>query len=209
MLDILEKLFGSAAKVKIMRLFLFNNEESYDIDHVIERSKVTPTAARQELSLLEKMGMLKKKSFFRDVEVGRGKNKKIERHRVMGWTLDYTFEYLDPLKNLLVHVSEQRNQELLRKLARVGKLKLVIISGFFIQNWDSRVDLLVVGDNLRKGTLENVVRTLESELGKEIRYASFETADFQYRLGVYDKLVRDILDYEHEIILDKINVAAR
>jgi hypothetical protein len=207
MLDILEKLFGSAAKVKIMRLFLFNNEESYDIDHVIERSKVTPTAARQELSLLEKMGMLKKKSFFRDVEVGRGKNRKVERHRVMGWTLDYTFEYLDPLKNLLVHVSQERNQELLRKIARVGKLKLVIISGFFIQNWDSRVDLLVVGDNLRKGTLENVVRTLESELGKEIRYASFETADFQYRLGVYDKLVRDILDYEHEVILDKINAS--
>ncbi len=204
MIDILEKLFGSAAKVKIMRLFLFNPEGSFDIDQIIERSKVTPTAARQEITLLEKMGMLKDRSFFKDVIVGR--KKIVEKRRVNGWTLDQNFEYLKPLQSLLTHVSPKRNKYILRKLSRVGKLKLVIISGFFIQNWDSRVDLLVVGDNLKKGTLDNIVKTIESEMGKEIRYASFETPDFQYRLGVYDKLVRDILDYSHEAILDKINI---
>ncbi|MBA3550915.1 hypothetical protein H0W32_01760, partial [Patescibacteria group bacterium] len=152
MIEVLEKLFGSNAKVKIMRLFVFNPTDNFDINQIIERSKVTPTAARQEITNLEKIGMLKKRSFFKDFALGR--NKKVERRRVSGWVLDETFEYLEPLRNLLAHVSPERNKEILKKLSRVGKLKLVIISGFFIQNWDSRVDLLVVGDNLRKGTLD-------------------------------------------------------
>ncbi len=110
--------------------------------------------------------------------------------------LDETFEYLGPLQTLLTHVSPTRNKQILHRLARAGKLKLVILSGFFIQNWDARVDLFIVGDNLRKGTLENIVRLIESEAGREVRYASFETADFKYRLGVYDKLVRDVLDLQ-------------
>jgi hypothetical protein len=207
MIETLEKIFGSTAKVKIMRLFLFNPDASFDLEQIAERTKVTPFDARQEINALEKIGMLKKKSFFKDVAVGR--KKEIERHRVYGWILDETFEYLVPLRNLLAHISEDRNKELLRKLGRVGKLKLVIISGFFIQNWDSRVDLLVVGDNLKKGTLDNVVKTIESEVGREIRYTAFETGDFNYRLGVYDKLIRDILDFDHEAILDKINIEGK
>ncbi len=206
MIETLEKIFGSGAKVKIMRLFLFNPTENFDINQIVERSKVTPSAARQEISLLEKIGMLKSKSFFKDVIVGR--QKKVERRRVNGWTMDETFEYLQPLQSILIHVSPERNKQILQRLGRVGKLKLVIISGFFIQNWDSRIDLLVVGDNLKKGTLENTIKTLESEIGREIRYTSFETVDFQYRLGVYDKLIRDILDFEHEVILNKLGITS-
>ena len=110
------------------------------------------------------------------------------------------------LQNLLIHISPLQNGSILRKLSRVGKLKLVIISGVFINNWDSRIDLLVVGDNLRKGSLENVVKVIESEIGREIRYSYFETADFIYRIGIYDKLIRDVLDYQHEKLLDKLNI---
>ncbi len=207
MIEVLEKLFGSNAKVKIMRLFVFNPTDNFDINQIIERSKVTPSAARLEITNLEKIGMLKKRSFFKDFALGR--KKKVERRRVGGWALNETFEYLEPLRSLLAHVSPERNKEILKKLSRVGRLKLVIISGFFIQNWDSRVDLLVVGDNLRKGTLDTIIKTIESEIGREIRYTSFETPDFQYRLGVYDKLIRDILDFQHETILDKINAAEK
>lgn len=205
MMEIHEKIFGSAARVKMMRLFIFNPEQTFDIDSIKERAKVTPSAARQEIIGLEKIGLIKKKSFFKDFTVGR--QKKVERRRIVGWTLDHSFEYLDPLLGLLAHVSPQRNKEIIRLLSRVGKLKLVIISGFFIQNWDSRVDLLVVGDNLRKGTLDKVIKTIESEVGKEIRYTLFETPDYKYRVGVYDKLIRDILDFPHEVILDKITVS--
>jgi hypothetical protein len=207
MIETLEKIFGSAAKVKIMRLFLFNPNETFDLDTIVERSKVTGSSARSEVSMMEKIGLIKKKSFFKDFEIGKGKKKHIERRRVTGWTVNEEFDYLEPLQNLLIHISSLRNASMIEKLSRVGKLKLVIVSGVFINNWDSRIDLLVVGDTLKKGTLENVVKTIESEIGREIRYAFFETPDFQYRLGIYDKLIRDIIDFPHEKILDRLGIS--
>jgi len=60
--------------------------------------------------------------------------------------------------------------------------------------------LLVVGDKLRKAGIEEGVRKLEAEIGTEIVYAIFDTKEFIYRLNMYDKLVRDILDYPHEVL---------
>jgi hypothetical protein len=209
MIDTLEKIFGSAAKVKIMRLFLFNPTDIFDLVTIVERSKVSASIARREVNMMQKIGLIKKKSFFKDITLGSGKRKHVERRRTEGWHVDDTFDYLKPLQELLIIVSPLRNNELLRRLTRVGRLKLVIVSGLFINNYDSRIDLLVVGDLIRKSTLENVIKTIESEIGREIRYTYFETADFQYRLGIYDKLIRDILDFSHEKILDKLNVSMK
>jgi hypothetical protein len=54
---------------------------------------------------------------------------------------------------------------------------------------------------MQKSKVEEGVRKLEAEIGAEIVYATFTTKDFNYRLNMYDKLVRDILDFPHEIVL--------
>jgi hypothetical protein len=89
-------------------------------------------------------------------------------------------------------------------LKRSGTLRLVALSGFFTGSHEAQVDLLVVGDNLEERSLATAVRALEAELGREIRYASFSTPDFRYRLGIYDRLLRDIFDYPHRLLVDKI-----
>jgi hypothetical protein len=43
-------------------------------------------------------------------------------------------------------------------------------------------------------------------VGKELRYAFFSTDEFKYRMSMYDKLVRDILDYPHKVLLDKLGI---
>ena len=53
---------------------------------------------------------------------------------------------------------------------------------------------------------EASVRKLEAELGRELRFAAFTTEDFKYRVGVYDRLVRDVLDFPNRILLDKIGL---
>ena len=65
-MEILEKIFGSAAKVKIMRLFLFNPEIPFDLDKTTVRAKITPQAARLNIRMLEQAGLLKSKVFFID-----------------------------------------------------------------------------------------------------------------------------------------------
>ncbi len=207
MIEILEKIFGSAAKVKILRLFLFNPSDTFDVTQIVDRSKVNSATVRKEIAALEKIKLIKKRSFFKEFTVGRGNNKKAEKRRTIGWGLDESFDFLSPLQALLIRMSPMRHAEIIKRLNKVGKLKLIIVSGAFIQNPDSRVDLLIVGDNMKKGTIENTLKIIESEVGKEIRYAWFETEDFKYRLGVYDKLIRDVIDYPHEKILDKLGIA--
>ena len=60
---------------------------------------------------------------------------------------------------------------------------------------------MIVGDNLKKNVIQKTVNVLESELGKELAYAVFESADFKYRVSMYDKLLRDVFDYPHEPLI--------
>ena len=71
---------------------------------------------------------------------------------------------------------------------------------------NSRVDLLIVGDKIRKNVLTTALKELEAEVGKELSYAVFETDDFMYRVNMYDKFIRDILDYPHQKLLNKLGV---
>jgi len=190
-METLSKLFSGEGRVKVMRLFLFNPEMLFSPDQIMSKAKISKKEAKSELEKLKKAGMIKSRR--------AGK-------KVVVWHLDPDFEYLLPLQNLLINTRPLRPNEILRRLSNVGRLKMVIVAGVFIQNPDSRVDILIVGDNLKKGAIDRIMKTMEAEIGKELVFASFETADFHYRLGMYDKLIRDILDYPHQKLLDKLNL---
>ena len=194
-MEILEKIFGSLSKVKIMKLFIFNPSVYFDGKIISKKTKVRAEQVKKDITLLEKMGLIKK----REVKNESGR-------KVNGWTLNVSFVHLDPLREFLLRVSPFTDEEVVKRLSRSGRLKLVVISGVFIDNWEARVDILAVGDRLKKNLLEKTLREIESELGKEIRYSVLDSGDFTYRLGVGDKLIRDIFDYPHKIIFNKIGL---
>ena len=119
---------------------------------------------------------------------------------------DPKFPYTESLEIFLGNVNPFHHKEIIKKISRACKIQLLILSGLFIKEPDSRVDLLVAGDDLKEGMLENVIKTIESEIGREVRYASFETSEFKYRYSMFDKLIRDILDYPHEKVVNKIGL---
>lgn len=198
----LGKLFGTAAKVKIMRLFLLNPDQGFEPKDIAERSRVPAAATRSELSNLAAAGLIKKKSFMKEEIVKRGKKETLKRKKVQGWFFRSDFKYKDALRNLVLDTEFVDLPSLGKKLKTLGKMKLVIASGVFIQDTESRLDLLIVGDELRRQPIDTTVRMLEAEIGKELAYAVFDTADFLYRANMYDKLVRDVIDFPHEKILD-------
>ena len=113
---------------------------------------------------------------------------------------------MNHLRGILKNDLSARKKELLKQFAGCGRISLLIISGVFIEDNDSRADLLIVGDNLKKKAIEKVVRSLEAEIGKELAYAILDTGDFNYRLNACDKFVRDVLDYPHERLIDRLHV---
>ena len=202
MIDTLGKLFGSAAKVKIMRLFLLNPEHGFETKDVALRSRVSAGSARSELALLASAGFIKKKSFLKEWTVKQGKKEILKKKKVQGWFFRADFKYKDALRNLVLDTEFVNLSSLGKKLKSLGKMKLVLASGVFIQNAESRLDLLIVGDELRRQPIDTTIRMLESEIGKELAYAVFDTADFMYRANMYDKLVRDVIDFPHEKVID-------
>lgn len=192
-MDILEKLFGGAAKVRMMRLFLFNPDGIFPVPKIAKRIKAKQGDVRKELTVFEKIGFVKKRA------TTYGKRK------THGYILDPSFPYLDMLDRFLTSARPLTDKEMVRKLSRSGKIKMVVLSGVFLKDPDSRVDMLVVGDQLKPKALQNAISAIEADMGRELNFAAFETTDFKYRRSVFDKLVRDVFDYPHIIIHDKIS----
>ncbi len=186
----LAKIFGSPARLKVLRLFLFNQSASLALAEIAGRTKLTADAVRRELADLLAAGLLRKKGV-----------RAAARYQV-----NARFEHLAALDTFIRETTNVRPQDILAALRRAGIARLVVLSGFFAGVLEAQVDLLVVGDHLDERVLATAVHTLEAELGREIRYASFATPDFRYRLGVYDRLLRDVFDYPHRVLIDKIGL---
>ena len=88
-MEILAKLFGSVARVKIMKLFLLNPEQVFDNVEISSRTKIVVTSSRKELNLLSKIKFIKKKSFFKEV----GDRSKTGKKRKDGWILNKDFSF--------------------------------------------------------------------------------------------------------------------
>jgi len=192
LMETLSKLFGSENKVKIMRLFLFNPDHVFDIPDIARRAKTTTAHVRKEMGTFEKIGLVKRRAMLK---------KKSHGH---GFTLDPNFAYMTPLANFLINIEPLNPKEIIKKIGKLGSIKLIIIAGVFIQEPESRVDMLIVGDNVKRVALENTIKTMEAEIGKELKFAYFTTEDFKYRLSMFDKLTRDILDYPHRKVLNRL-----
>ncbi len=183
-MEILEKILGNKARVKIMRLFLLNRGKGFRSKDIVRRSRVSSDLVRQEIRLLSSVNFISKRS-----------------KESLDWYFNSLFKYAGEFEDLLVRSDTLNRKKLLNIFRNVGRIKLFIVSGVFIKSHDSRVDLLIVGDNLRRTGIESGIRKLEAEIGAELTYAIFNTEEFTYRLNMYDKLVRDILDYPHEVLL--------
>ena len=179
-MEILGKLLGTPARVKIMRLFLLNKDKIFTNKDIAIRSRVNSSVITREIRLFSSVDFIKK--------------------RTTGWYFNSLFKYTKEFENLLVKADTFDVNSILDNFKKVGKVKLLVVSGVFIKNKDSRVDLLIVGDKMKRGHIEEVIRKMEAEIGVEIIYAIFETKEFIYRLNMFDKLVRDILDFPHQIV---------
>jgi hypothetical protein len=202
-MEILEGLLGGSARVKLMKLFLFHPEILFEKSDIVKRTKCSSALIQKEIKSLIEIDLIKKKT----VSVNKqSKNGRIFKKKAEVFVLNPLFKYLNNLKGLLINNEQFNHGEILRKINKAGKIKLTVISGIFIQNDDSRVDILIVGDELKERMIKKIISDMESEIGKELRYSVFSSSDFKYRYSVCDRLVRDIFDYPHQIIVDRIGI---
>src|SRR3989344_3031462 len=188
MMDPIARLLGTSARLKILRLFLFNDTESFSVLEAAGRARIPKNVARREIDALVNMKIVRRRA----------------SHDGPLYAADARFAHREALKAFLRATTTLTDAGIARALRTAGNLRLIILSGLFTGALEPRADMIVVGDRLDERTITAIVRTFEAELGTELRYASFSTEDFRYRLGVYDRLIRDIFDSPHRVIFDKI-----
>ncbi len=202
MKDILAEIFGNASRLKIMRLFIFNRRSGLTLSEVAYRANLSTSAARSETNSLLRSGFIKESS----VLVKKEKKGKISSVKARGFIFNPDFPYTHPFHELLVETLPLRPELLGKAIQKTGRVKAILASGLFVDNEDSSLDLLVIGDAINKGKIEKVIHSFESLIGRDIRYAVLTVTDFNYRLDIYDRMVRDVLDYPHKILLNRLSV---
>ena len=198
--DPLSILFGSTARVKLLRFFLFNPSKDFTFDDISKRARLVRRTARTEISALEKAGVIVKRTMYVPID---GKTKKM---KVLGFALDKSFPELQALQTFLFETAPIDGKNLLAHLRKSGTIDFLVVAGVFVREFDQQLDVLISMKKFSQAKVEKAIRDLEAEIGMEIRFAVMTSEDLLYRVGMHDKLTRDLFDYKHQILVDKIGV---
>src|SRR3989338_3697883 len=169
-----------------MRIFVRNPEETFTLPVISQKSQVRKRVVRRELGKLLNIGLVKKKT--------------VKKVRIFFTNTE--FRLLPELKDLIIKDAVASKKDLLLKAKRLGNIKLIIISGVFINSEQSRTDMLIIGDGIKRSKLERFLTDIESELGRPLQYTVMDLDEFKYRMNMYDRFLKDIFEYPHEKLIN-------
>lgn len=187
-LALFDSLFGSKARSRLIRFFLLNPGAEFSTVEVSEKTLVARPEASRELLRLSKMKMV--------IEHTR-KGKKT-------FSVNEDFPFYTELKSLVSKLNVHAQSQVFRKLKIVGEVKLILISGLFLNYPKSKVDMILVVNNVNRTKLKHAIAHLEAEVGKEIRFVLMNMEELQYRLNMLDRFFIEFLEAPYEEVANKV-----
>lgn len=190
---ILENLFNSRVRVKVLKFMFRNYPVSVGIKELPKRMQESLDVTNKEIKKLKTMGLVKV----------------IDRTH---YVVDPKFEFFTELKNLILKSSPAEKDKMIKRISGLGQVKLAIISGVFLNNHDSHstvdseVDLFIVANSVNKDRLRSFLKALEAEVGKELRFGIMDKKEFEYRHGMFDRFVRVLLEGPHEKLINRLGL---
>ena len=120
------------------------------------------------------------------------------------YKLNACWPYFNELRNFILKIEPPSFEKIERRLARLGRVKLAVITGVFLGLADTRVDIMVVGDDIDFRKFGDFLKGLESDTGRELRYVILGVEEFKYRINMFDRFVHDIMEYPHNKVINKL-----
>jgi hypothetical protein len=186
--EIFSQLFESKVKARLIKFFMLNDKREYSQQEIVEKNKMSSVQITKELNRFEKMRMI-------IVRTKKGK-------RFFQTNTDFIF--YPELKNLVVKSNTMPECRSLSQIKNLGKVRLALISGVFLNYPKGRADLLLVGDEMSRAKLKHLLENLEAEVGKEINYSFMSSDEFKYRTDMLDKFIMEFLEGPYEEIICKV-----
>jgi hypothetical protein len=184
----LEILFGSRAKARLLRFFLQNTENEYSLAEISRKNIISREMARKELNILKGIRFVNER-------MKQGKKYYI---------FNQDFPFFPELRSLIVKSNIYPQCHSLGKVKNIGDVKLALVSGTFLNYARGKADILLVANHVSRARLNNLIKNLEAEIGKEISYVLMNNEEFQYRINMMDRFLLDFLEGPHDEIVNKI-----
>lgn len=186
--EILETLFGSRARTRILRFFLLNPEKECRVTEIAKKNMLTPAVVRKETKELRKIKFLNEHS----------------KKGIKYYNINQTFLFYFELKNLFAKSTSSPQSKSLAKLKNIGDVKLALVSGIFLNYPKSKVDMVLVANNVSRGRLKKLMNNLEAEVGREVSFVLMNSDEFKYRIDMLDRFLLDFIEGTHMELIDKI-----
>ncbi len=217
----LGKLFGSTARVKILKLFLLHPNEKYYIRQLARDLSLQLNSVRRELDNLETFGILTSnlidinnkneeltsvEEFLTYSKTEKQKKKKNDNNKSdkKYYQVNTNFVLYEEIRALIIKAQLLYEKDFVEKLQTAGKPKLLILTGLFVNDSNAQVDLLVVG-RLNKGKLIKQINNLEKELGIEVNFTIMDLKEFKYRRDITDVFLYEILEGKKLVVIDELD----
>lgn len=191
----IDALFGSKTRVKLLHLFLNNPGKSFYVREITRLIDEQINSVRRELSNMLTVGV---------ITSDNADNK-------LYYEVNQRYEYYVPFRAIF---ADERIEATANKadtgswhtlVADLPGLRVAIAAGVLVKGSASAVDLLLVGD-IAATKLKNVIKQIEKAEARELNYTVISYDEFYYRLSVRDKFITEILGGKHAVISDPDNI---
>lgn len=196
----IDALFGSKTRVKLLHLFLNNPGKAFYVREITRLIDEQINSVRRELSNMLGVGIIT--SDTADHKLYYEVNQRYEHYVA----LRAIFADQKAAKEAVTaHTSKADADSWKQMIKELGGLRIAVAAGMLVTGSASKVDLLLVG-NMPSPKLSRAVKTIEKGEGRELNYTVISYDEFYYRLSVRDKFITEILNSNHEVLVDTDNV---
>jgi predicted transcriptional regulator len=193
----IEQLFGSKTRVKLLQLFYSNPNRSFFVREITRKIDEQINSVRRELSNLLSIGII----------TSDNTNNKLY------YEVNQKYEYFEPLQQIFGGGVKKKvktdavkeNGDADAGLKSVGHVELAVYTGQFTRDETSGIDFLVVGD-VNPNALQKYVDELEAKENKSIRYILMDLDDFRYRQQIRDRFAVAINNSKKQVLVDIHNL---
>jgi hypothetical protein len=196
----IEQLFGSKTRVKLLQLFYSNPNRSFYVREITRKIDEQINSVRRELANLLNAGIITSDT----------SNNKVY------YEVDQKYNFYSPLEEIFgagtakarksskpsAKATELPLPDEAADLKALGNVEIAALMGQFTRDDIAGIDVLIVG-NVNQNALAKYVTELEKQEGKDLRYTVFSLDDFTYRLQIKDRFISNVLRSKKQILLDK------
>lgn len=208
---LLQILFESTTKIRLLRLFMQNQERDFTAQEIEQLIQIKRASFIRDLNKFVKAGLVKEKlgvsrETKKESSLLSKKQKKAKIKKIPYYFVNTAFPVFHELYDLIIKSSTASRKKILSSIKRIGKIRLAVLAGIFLNDETARLDLMIVGDDIKRRSLDKFLTVIESEIGKTLRYSIMDTDEFRYRMNMYDRFLRDVLEHQHEKLINRFGI---